>query len=176
MGTHYLVKGARKRMTGLSPAEDLLQPQNGRASEPGWIKVMMSDRVSPGVQLLDPVLTSLIAHVQILYFVPERNAESIVVFPNVPWIRIARIQLSVLYEHIAECSSQYTGWNALHEIARTFRVQVPAVPLKLGREQYGVCLIDLLSSVASSAAASTDTSMGGFHLIEFSPPHGSPVL
>jgi hypothetical protein len=120
MGAHYLVEGICELITRFSPTTDLLQPQNRGASEFRRIKILMSDRVSPTVQLLEPVLPKLVARVQILHFVPERKPESIVVFPNVSRIRIPSLQLPVLNKNILECYSQKTGWNAFHEGIRTF--------------------------------------------------------
>jgi hypothetical protein len=176
MGTHYLFKGICKLVARVSPLADLLQPQNRRASEFRWIKILMSDRVPPSVQLLKPVQTSLVADVQVLHFVPERKSESIVVFANVSGIRIPCLQLPVLDKNIPECCPQKTSWNALHEVVRAFRVQIPTVSLKLRGEQDGICLIDLLGSVASSAAHTTDAPMGSLHFIESGPPHDPPSL
>lgn len=134
IGTHYLFKGIGKLVAGVSPLTHLLQPQGRRASEFRGIKILMSDRVPPSVQLLKPVLTRLIAEVQVLHFVPERKPESIVVFPNVSGIRITCLQLPVLDKNIPECCLQKAGWNALHEVVRAFRVQITTVSLKLGRE------------------------------------------
>jgi hypothetical protein len=176
MRTHYLFKDIGELIAAISPVADLLQPQNRRASEFCWIKILMSDCVSRRVQLLKPILTSLIAYVQILHFVPERKPESVIVFSNVSGIRITCLQLPVLNKNIPKCYSQNASWNALHEVVRTFRMQITTVSLKLGREQDGICLIDLLSSIASSAARSTDAPMGSLHLIESVPPHGPPRL
>jgi hypothetical protein len=176
MGTHYIFKGICKVIAGISPVTDLLQPQDCRASEFRRIKILMSDRVSPSIQLLKPVLTVLIAYIQILHFVPERKPELIVVSPNVSGIRITYHQLPVLNKNIPERCSQKARWNALHEVVRTFRVQVTTVSLKLGREQNGVCLINLLSGITPSATRATDAPVGSFHLIEGGPPHGPPSL
>src|ERR1700693_5081417 len=124
MGPHYLFEGICKLVTSISPVTDLLQPQNRRASEFRWIKILMSDPVSPSVQLFKPVLTSLVAQVQILHFVPERKPESIVVLSDVSGVRIPCLQLAALNKNVPECGSQQTGWNTLYEVVRTLRVQV----------------------------------------------------
>src|SRR5262245_55798180 len=132
MSAHYVFKGACKLVAGISPVTDLLQPQNGRASEFGWIEILMSDCVSPSIELLKPILTRLVSQVLVLHFVPEGKSESVVIFPNVTGIRIACLELSLLHKNVAECCSQNAGRNTLHEMVRTFRVQVATVPLKLG--------------------------------------------
>src|SRR6516162_5432824 len=111
LGPHYRFKGSCQLIAGIPPVPDLLQAQNRRASEFRRIKILMSDGVSPSVQLLKSVLPSLIAQVQVLHFVPERKSESVEVFPNVSGIWITCLQLPVLHKNIPERYSQKAGWN-----------------------------------------------------------------
>jgi hypothetical protein len=176
MRPHYLFKGSCELIAGISPFTDQPQLQDRRASEFRRIEVLMRDRVSPGVQLLKPLLTCLIANVHFLYFAPERKPESIVVFPNVTGIGITCLELPVLKQDVPECRPQKTGRNLLHEVVRTFQVQIPTLSLKLGEQQDGVCLIDLLGGIAPPAARTADAPVGSLHLIESGPPHGPPGL
>src|SRR5579884_2661807 len=176
MRTHHLFKGICQLVTGMPPLADLLQPQNCRAAEFRRVKILMSDRVSPDVQFVKLVSTSLIADVQVLHFVPECKPKSIVVMPNVSGIRISSLQPQLIDENTPEGCLQKPSWNALHEVVHTFRVEISTESLKLGGEQDGVCLIDLLGGIAPSGASTTDAPMGSLHLIESDPPHGLPNL
>jgi hypothetical protein len=110
MGTHYLIKTASKPIAAASPFTDLLQLENCLAAQLRRIKVLMGDRVPPSIQFLKPILTGLIAKLQISHFIPERKAESIVVFPKVSGIRISCLQLPVLSKYIPECRPQKYRW------------------------------------------------------------------
>lgn len=153
---------------------DLLQPQDRRTSEFRGIEILMSDRVPPFVQIQKSSSTRLVADVQVLHFVPEYKPKSIVVIPNVSGIRITSLQPQMMDENIPECCLQKTSGNALHEVIRAFRVEISTESLKLGGEQDGVCLIDLLRGIAPSGASTTDAPMGSLHLIESGPPRGPP--
>jgi hypothetical protein len=166
MEAHYLFKGIYQLVAGISPVTDLLQPQDRRASKLRRIKVLMSDGVSPEVQLLKPALPSLVARIQASHFSPKGKPKSIVVRSDVPRIGVSFVQLPVLNQNIQQRRLQNSGWDALHEIVRALRMQVTTVRLKLGRQQDGVCLIDLLGGMASSAACPTDAPVGSFQLIK----------
>ncbi|HEY7426776.1 MAG TPA: hypothetical protein VH682_21245 [Gemmataceae bacterium] len=174
MRTHYLIEGIGKLIASASPFTDLSQPQKRRASELRGIKILMRDRVSPGVQFLQSILTRLITKIQLLYFIPERKSESIVVLSNVSGVRISCLELSVLGKNVLECRAEKARRHALHEVAHTLHMQVTTKSLKLGRKQYGVRLIDLLGCVAPSAARPADTSMSRFQLIESGLPYRPP--
>jgi hypothetical protein len=131
METHYLFEGICKLVAGVPPVTDLLQSQNGRAAEFRGVKILMSDRVSPSIQFLKPVLPGLIAHVQVFHLVPERKPKSIIVFPNISGVGITCLQLPVLNQNVSKGGSQNPGRDALDEVVGTFGVQIATVTLKL---------------------------------------------
>src|SRR5579884_687199 len=55
-------------------------------------------------------------------------------------------------------------------------MQVSAVPLKLGRKQNRVCVIDLLPGIAPSAPHAADASVSRLQFIQGDTSHSSPSL
>jgi hypothetical protein len=103
-------------------------------------------------------------------FGPELDAEPVEVRADGTRVGVATIQAAVQEKCTAKHGSQ-DGWgDSPHEIFYTFRVKIPAEPLKLRRQQHRVGVVDLLDCISAAWSRAADAPVGGLDFIEFRGP------
>ena len=110
----------------------------------------MRDSVPPVNQLLKQLSSSWISVAGAVNACPELNTQSVEIGADCAGMRIAFVQRAVPDELCAQKRSQCCRCGR-NQMIDAFRMQVPAEPLKMGGEQRGIRVVDLLRRVSPAS-------------------------
>jgi hypothetical protein len=143
-----------------------LESENRRSTQLGSVEVLMDDRVSPFVQIIEPSLSCRVVGRVVLDFGPEIHSEPSEVRTNTTRLCIASIQLAAHQVLGPNNRLKKSRRDCVHHVIDALSMEIAAESLKVRREQDGVSPIDLLGRVTSSPSRSTDYGMRLGHLVE----------
>jgi len=102
MSPHDIFESGGEVIARSPPVPNISQLKNRCASEFCQVKILMRDRISPGIQLGQSVLPAFAALIQAQNFIPKREPKPIEVFSNITRIGVSCFELSMEQKHIAK--------------------------------------------------------------------------
>lgn len=177
MGLEDVVEGTRQTVTGPAPALHLAEREGGTAAAQHTLgKFVMGDGISPFVEFSQQpasirVLGSMGVHER-----PERKVETVEVGADVAGIGVAPVQFAIQEEVEVYHYAHPRIGNSRDKALRRLGVQLSAERLKLGREEEGICLIDLLRRGTNARACASKGSVSTLHVVERRRPDTGPCL
>ena len=79
----------------------------------------MCDRVSPSVEVVQPILTRAISPIVMANLIPKIKAQTIEIRADRTRMRIASVELAIQRKLCPKCRSQDDGINNLHDMANS---------------------------------------------------------
>ena len=128
-------------------------------------KVLVSNRVTPGIEKFQLTLALRIFGMEQADFIPEPDAKPIKVTPNVGGARVSLVQHSTSacfrQKKCLYCRVRHKASQHIH----TFGMQVAAEALKLPGQKHHIRLIDLLGRVSSAWTHAANAGVGRLYLL-----------
>jgi hypothetical protein len=126
----------------------------------------VGDGVPPVNQLLELGLPLLVPGVIISHLSPKADAEKPEVGAETAWLCIPAVELATLGEpRLHKVPHQGRRIYESDQRSHALRVKIPAKPLKLGGNEHGIGLVDLLGRVSPPRPGPTDGRVSGLDFI-----------
>jgi len=120
------------------------------------VEILVSDRIAPSVQLIQPFSPALVERVKCVDVLPDRHVEPREIVSDASAVRVTTVKFSPLRQR-GRYHRPKPSWVDLSNYERSsFAVQIPAEPLKLSGQREQVCVVDLIGRVTSTPSGSTN--------------------
>jgi hypothetical protein len=169
------VKDAGEPVAEAAPSPDLSKSKLRWPRE--IAEVLMSDRVSPLVQLLELLLKSMFVQGIVTFdVIPERLNQSAEVRADTSGLRIPTNQLTVPLQLRLDDRLQVRRIDQTNQQIGAFGIKITAEALEVRHEQHHVSLVDLLGRIPPAAARDPDRAVRVLDPVQFASPDPSPLL
>ncbi len=117
-------------MACLTPAANLLESQGGPSKE-RRVKMVVSNRVSPAVQIFQVLPSFLVPSIENPDLIPEIHTKPTKVAADVPWIWVSCVQLAPQHKDLANSHLNSPRYDTAKQVLDTLVMKVATEALEL---------------------------------------------